>query len=268
MAVNYYIKRFILLILLKVFFVCSAHGQFKFPLTLKKDDSLILAKTFQIVENAVNADSLVFLFKDSSFCSRFKYKHLYGCIYREIDNDLIWGLPHSTIVKMKTQILRSPNLTFFNEIKRKDSVTFRNRMISIIEDRLIHDSLISNFDLLYSIDKGNAQSYFNEAKIYYTKAIDTLFYSDIFIFLPDGKVYKNVLSKYSMPEFNNITELRYNIFNNKKLAIEKIIVNGTDVIRYVTTYKIKKRKLVFLNYTTTSSRKKPGKYTVLTLYKI
>jgi hypothetical protein len=247
--------------------MCSAYGQFKFPQTLAIEDSLTLAKSFKIVENAVNTDSLVFLFKDSSFCSHFKYKYLYGCIYHEIVNDLIWGLPHPTVVKMKTQILRSPNLIYCNEIKQNDSVTFGNRLSSIIEDRLIHDSLILNFNLLYSIDKGNSQKYFNETRIYYTKAIDSLFYSDIFIFSPDGKVYKNVLSKYSMPEFNNISEFRYNI-NNKKLTIEIITLNGREVVRYLTTYRIKKRKLVFLNYSTTSSRKKPGKYTILSLYKI
>jgi hypothetical protein len=70
-----------------------------------------------------------------------------------------------------------------------------------------------------------------------------------------------------MPEFNNISEFRYNI-NNKKLTIEIITLNGREVVRYLTTYRIKKRKLVFLNYSTTSSRKKPGKYTILSLYKI
>jgi hypothetical protein len=262
---NTYLK----ILILNVVSICNSFGQYVFPKSLVKEDSLNLAKTFQLVENAIVADSLEQLFQDSSFCSHFKYSQLYGCIDQSIEKDLIGGLPHSTIEKMKMQIKRSPLFCNGNGVVRADSSTLNYRLSLLINERLIHDSLISNINLLYSLTMDSSQkySYFKESQVYHTKFIDSLFYSNLYIFLPDGRVYRNVLSKYSLPEFKNITESRY-IINGNKLIIEKITVNGTFVVRSFTTYKLRNKRLVYLEYSTNSPRNKPGKYTVLSLYKI
>lgn len=265
-----FIKRCLLLVLFQACLLSCAHGQFIFPRTIKSEDSLSLARAFQKVENAVKSDSFIYLLNDSSFCSDFRYKYVYSCSYHTIEKDLIWGLPHATVEIMKVQIRHTPRLIYRNEHKLTNFNSFRDWLIYQIDKRLIYDSLNLNFELLYSIDKGNLQkeNYFHETQIYHAKNIDSRLISMIFIFSPDGKVYRNVISKYSTPTFNNIAEFRY-IINNKQLKIEVIRVNGAEIIRYFTTYKVKKNKLVFLNFSTNlSSIVNPGYYEKLPLIKI